>query len=95
LRVTNHDVAHNLDGVMTLILARLEAPDHLTTPTLSPSPQGGGRRRSRAIVEIGQRTIADLPPPQGTSLSVVSLPSMGRDQGRGEPHAPASSEDPT
>lgn len=86
LRVTNHEIAQNLDGVMILILSKLQTPEHLATPTLDPSPQGGGRRRSRKTVELGQRSMADLPPPQGTEPSVVSLPSMGRDQGWGEPH---------
>ena len=58
LRVTNHDVAQHLDGVMALVLARLEAPEHSATPTLNPSPQGGGRRRS-------QISATDLPPPCG------------------------------
>ncbi|MGV3492122.1 MAG: endonuclease domain-containing protein [Devosia sp.] len=65
-RVTNVDVAGNLEGVLTLIVARAQAPEHLATPTLNPSPQGGGRRRNRRIVELGHRTLADLPPPQGT-----------------------------
>jgi very-short-patch-repair endonuclease len=93
LRLLNHEVMDNLDGVMTAILLKLQTPEHSSTPTLDPSPQGGGRRRSRAIVELGQRSIDDLPPPQGTSPSVVSLPSMGRDQGWGESRAPARNED--
>jgi very-short-patch-repair endonuclease len=44
LRFSNSDVVHNPAGVfdvMVLTLARL------ATPTLDPSPHGGGRRRSR------------------------------------------------
>ena len=39
LHVTNHDVMHNLEGVLTLILAALEAP---YSPHPNPSPQGEG-----------------------------------------------------
>ncbi len=73
----------------------LQTPERPATPTLMPSPQGGGKRRSRAIVEIGHRSIDDLSPPHGTvgaDPPVVSLPSMGRDQGWGEPLAPKSNE---
>jgi very-short-patch-repair endonuclease len=43
VRIWNHDVMENLDGVMVLIEAELAG--RLRTPTLDPSPQGGGRRR--------------------------------------------------
>ncbi|WP_395821844.1 endonuclease domain-containing protein [Devosia sp.] len=63
LRVTNHEVMRNIDGVLQAILTELARPVPPATPTLSPSPQGGGRRRSRAIIELGQRQLSDLPPP--------------------------------
>ena len=65
LRFTNHDVMTGLDGCMTLIMLELGRPARKTTPTLDPSPQGGGRRRSRKIVELGHRTVDDLPPAVG------------------------------
>ncbi len=40
LRVPNDEVIGNIEGVMTLVLAALEQ-----TPTLNPSPQGGGKPR--------------------------------------------------
>ena len=74
LRFSNHDALTNIDGVMTLVLLELEQPVRKITPTLDPSPQGGGRRRSRKIVELGHRSIDDLPPPVGAA-SVLSSPS--------------------
>lgn len=68
LRVTNDDVLHNIDGVIATVLRQLAEPAPPATPTLDPSPQGGGRRRSRAIVELGQIGLADLPPPVGRPL---------------------------
>ncbi|WP_345790784.1 endonuclease domain-containing protein [Devosia litorisediminis] len=41
LRISNDDVRHNLDDTMAMILNALA-----DTPTLDPSPQGGGRRRA-------------------------------------------------
>ena len=38
LRIPNSEVMRNLDGVMDAVLCALG------TPTLDPSPQGGGRR---------------------------------------------------
>jgi very-short-patch-repair endonuclease len=75
LRISNHEVMHNLEGVMTAILLRLQTPERVATPTLNPSPQGGGRRRSRAIVEVGHRSLSQLPPPRGEGSRA------------GEPHA--------
>jgi very-short-patch-repair endonuclease len=43
LRVINVDVMENLDGVMLVLMARLEDSAQPATPTLDPSPQGGGR----------------------------------------------------
>ena len=42
LRVTNVDVMENLDGVMLVVMAALEKSAQAATPTLDPSPQGGG-----------------------------------------------------
>ena len=39
LHVTNHDVMHNAEGVLTIILAALEAP---YSPHPNPSPEGEG-----------------------------------------------------
>lgn len=94
VRIPNHEVMSNLDGVMTAVMLKLGTPEPLATPTLNPSPQGGGRRRSRKIVEVGRLKIEDLPPPMGSDPSAISLPLMGRDQGWGRPHTPASHEDP-
>lgn len=66
LRFPNPEVMHNLEGVMAVLMRILEASERVTTPTLNPSPQGGGRRRSRKIVEIGHRGLSDLPPPNVT-----------------------------
>ena len=42
LRVTNVDVMENPEGVMSVLLAALEKCAQPATPTLDPSPQGGG-----------------------------------------------------
>ncbi|MDB5561739.1 MAG: endonuclease protein [Hyphomicrobiales bacterium] len=49
VRILNHDVMENLDGVIGLIEAELAG--RLRTPTHDPSPQGGGKRRSREVVK--------------------------------------------
>lgn len=43
VRFTNHEVTTSLDGVLEAVLTALAAP------TLDPSPQGGGRRKSRGF----------------------------------------------
>ncbi|MET3896804.1 very-short-patch-repair endonuclease [Devosia sp. UYZn731] len=48
LRFTNEDIMRHLDGVMTVILGALE------TPTLTPSPQGGGKPARRLLDDEGQ-----------------------------------------
>ncbi len=48
LRFGNDDVMRNLDGVMTVILSALD------TPTLTPSPQGGGKPARRLPGDEGQ-----------------------------------------
>ena len=64
LRFPNPEVMENLEGVVTVIMRTLET-ERPATPTLIPSPQGGGRRRSRKIVELGHRSLGDLTPPLG------------------------------
>jgi very-short-patch-repair endonuclease len=49
VRVTNTDVALNLDGVLGLILSRLEKTPPTPTPTPIPSPGGGGEQTGEAI----------------------------------------------
>jgi very-short-patch-repair endonuclease len=46
IRYTNDDVIQNLDGIATTLLAALanRKVGGSPTPTLDPSPQGGGRR---------------------------------------------------
>ncbi len=44
LRVTNHDVTCNLEGVVETIRHALGLDAGDETPTPSPSPQGGGER---------------------------------------------------
>ncbi len=82
LRFTNHDVLTGLDGCLTLVMLALEEPARPVTPTLNPSPQGGGRRKSRRIVELGQRSIDDLPPPLGEPLDpdARTVPDQDQDQ---------------
>jgi very-short-patch-repair endonuclease len=43
LRVVNVDVMENPDGVVTVVMDALENSVRAATPTLDPSPQGGGR----------------------------------------------------
>jgi very-short-patch-repair endonuclease len=78
LRFTNVDVLNNIDGVIARLLIALEGKalqpsQRVATPTLNPSPQGGGTRRSRAIVEVGHRSLSQLPPPRGEG-STVGVP---------------------
>jgi hypothetical protein len=83
--------------VVTLLILELEAAERLATPTLGPSPQGGGRRRSRKIVELGHRTLSELPPPIGdvpSNTAALSSPSplWGGIKGGGAPRSVADEE---
>ncbi len=48
LRFWNNDVLSNIDGVLTAIQNAIA-----TTPTPDPSPQGGGRTRNEAPMDLG------------------------------------------
>ncbi|QMV03919.1 DUF559 domain-containing protein [Devosia sp. D6-9] len=78
LRISNHDVVANRDGVFTLVAQLLEGVEPLT-PTPVPSPQGGGRRRSRKHGADGKSPTSpqNLPPPCGEGTGV----GVGRKHG--------------
>jgi len=52
LRFSNFDVVSNPDGVYDVLAERLKTVPPLT-PTPAPSPQGGGRPRSRQVRASG------------------------------------------
>jgi very-short-patch-repair endonuclease len=56
LRVTSVDVMENLEGVMAVVVAALEKSVEAATPTLDPSPQGGGRRLSDGADDTRKNT---------------------------------------
>jgi hypothetical protein len=56
LRFWNNGITENAEGVFTIIAQALATVPALT-PTLDPSPQGGGRRKSRkALRDLAIRT---------------------------------------
>ncbi|CAN7195115.1 endonuclease domain-containing protein [Devosia sp. LjRoot16] len=56
LRFWNNEITENAEGVFTIIEQTLATVPALT-PTLDPSPQGGGRRKSRkALRDLAIRT---------------------------------------
>jgi len=56
LRFWNNEITENAEGVFTIIAQALATVPALT-PTLDPSPQGGGRRKSRkALRDLAIRT---------------------------------------
>ncbi len=56
LRIWNNEIIENAEGVFTIVEQALRIVPPLT-PTLDPSPQGGGRRKSRnALRDMASRT---------------------------------------
>jgi very-short-patch-repair endonuclease len=79
LRVWNNDAMFNPDGVWQVIAETLE---RVATPTLDPSPHGGGRRRSRTNpLELRERKPRRPRAPKPVSPS----PMRGGVGGGGEP----------
>lgn len=79
LRVWNNDAMFNPDGVWQVVAEALERG---ATPTLDPSPHGGGRRGSRT----NPLELRDRKPRKPKSRGVVSpSPMRGGVRGGGEP----------
>ncbi|SFZ84322.1 Very-short-patch-repair endonuclease [Devosia enhydra] len=73
LRISNAEAMRNADGVYLKLADSLRGH----TPTLDPSPQGGGRRKSRSrIVESSAMDQSGLPPPCGEGTGVGDTTSQ-------------------